>query len=87
MTNDSKWDPYDERVAQEEATLYNTVDIDWGNEFQGTVSSVASCLSSISSVYDSDTFMQRLHSISSTLTKKRRQLTPEDLASKWFIGI
>ncbi len=94
MTNDSEWDPYDESLSHQEDTLYRSLAIDMEYGFQGTVSSITSCLSAISCVFDNDVYLERLQlikfrttTLSSTLTKKRRQLTPEDLALKWFIGI
>ncbi len=91
MTNNVSWDPYDEALRVQEMAIAPTISIDMVSTYDHTitVSTVTTCLLDISPVYDADCFHDRLQDmyLFSTISKKSRSLRPEELASKWFIGI
>ena len=91
MTNSFPWDPYDQSMTQIERFLAQSLHVDTSGVSDRSVSCITTCLSSISSVYDHDCFYERLIErralVSSTTSLKKRSLTAEELASKWFIGI
>ena len=87
MTSDSKWDPQDQQLAEEESQLRALYGGDYPPQVRGhTLSQLSSIGKKVALTLDVDSHAQRLLS-STTSSKRKGTVSAETLAKRWQIGL